>query len=65
MNLRVVIVTTPTLKIIIIKVLVHIKEIIDIDKKTKLTISREKSNLQKKRNTNQKHLDNFDQLNPA
>ena len=41
MNLRVRIVTIPSFKIIIIKILVHIKEDIDITDTTKLTISRE------------------------
>ena len=65
MNLRVRIVTIPTFKIIIIKVIVHIKDGIDITDKTKLTSSRDKNNLQKKKNTNQKSLDTFDQLNPV
>ena len=65
MNVRVRIVTIPTLKIIIIKVILHIKDGIDISDKTKLTSSRDKNNLQKKKNTNQKSLDTFDQLNPV
>ena len=65
MKLRVQIVIIPTFKIMIITVLVHIKKFIDITDTTKLTISREKNNLQKKNHTNQKVLDTFDQLNPA
>ena len=65
MNLRVRIVTIPTFKIIIIKVILYIKDGIDITDKTKLTSSRDKNNLQKKKNTNQKSLDTFNQLNPV
>ena len=56
--------TIPTFKIIIVNVLVHIKESIDITDTTKLTISREKKIIEEEK-CESNFLDTFDQLNPA